>query len=259
MAALARRQHSPLCIQPLPLQCLLLRCCLCITCILLPCPAPIVLQLPPSVLRPCAFLDPASGRHLGSRRRRRHPCRRHPRRLPSIPWRCAGRARLATAPAQTPRCAAPSGERCYSRFIQQFIHQGSCSSKVASMGLRMLWLWLSNSCLGKFAAWPPLQCCLPLTPLLPSLTPPFPDFPLCRGFCGTGYAWCSSDKNYCMGGPCKDYSDRPIAQVGRGVVPGKALRWCCGCMLSQTLQLTVAVAHQLAAMLWCCCTPRQPS
>jgi hypothetical protein len=24
----------------------------------------------------------------------------------------------------------------------------------------------------------------------------------------------SADKGYCMGGPCRDYSDRPIAQVG---------------------------------------------
>lgn len=56
--------------------------------------------------------------------------------------------------------------------------------------------------------------------------------PLCRGFCGTGYAWCSSDKNYCMGGPCKDYSDRPIAQVGvqrgrgeRHATPSAAKPW----------------------------------
>ena len=61
------------------------------------------------------------------------------------------------------------------------------------------------------ATHPPKRPCVH-PPNQPTARPPR------RGFCGTGYSWCSADKGYCMGGPCKDYSDRPIAQVGQ--LPG---------------------------------------
>ena len=35
------------------------------------------------------------------------------------------------------------------------------------------------------------------------------------GHCGLGFWYCSSDRGYCMGGPCEDYTDRPISQVSR--------------------------------------------
>lgn len=33
------------------------------------------------------------------------------------------------------------------------------------------------------------------------------------GHCGSDYFYCSSDKGFCQGGPCKDYSGQAVAQA----------------------------------------------
>lgn len=185
------------------------------------CPCPV--QPPRTAAPPSACRAPASGRRLARPPPLRRPSRRPLPRLPSIRWRCAAKALWATASAQTPPSAAPCGERLNDDSAVFFVKaacwrpQGPVSSRLLLRRAGQLASWAHCLAQGSVGSGLLLRHCwstCPMGPLFPKPTSSVSCLPLCRGFCGTGYAWCSSDKNYCMGGPCKDYSDRPIAQVG---------------------------------------------